>query len=141
MSRVGGPVVLVAARVVAISTFVADIFGCPFDAAALQRLAAFNSDADCLQVNDREQHALLHQCQSVSALSNGVFDGALRRRATFRGIGTLHKIVTTLGANRDAAMPPCREYRQINYCFTVNYFRRLIIIKGQPPCLAGVFRA
>ena len=110
MSRVGGPVVLVAVRVVATSTFVADIFGCPFDAAALQRLAAFNSDADCLQVNDREQHALLRQCQSVSALSNGVFDGALRRRATFRGIGMLHKIVTTLGANRDAAMPRiCRN--------------------------------
>lgn len=63
------------------------------DAAALQTIANFNTDVDRFHVHGRELYWLSRQKQSESAFSNAVFEKALRRRATFRGIGTLHKLL------------------------------------------------
>ena len=73
--------------------FVVGFLAAAPDAAALQTIATFNTDVDRFHVHGRELYWLSRQKQSESTFSNAVFEKALRRRATFRGIGTLHRLV------------------------------------------------
>ena len=63
------------------------------DSASLRTIASFNTDVDRFHVHDRELYWLSRQKQSESTFSNAVFEKALRTRATFRGSGTLHKLL------------------------------------------------
>ena len=68
------------------------------DATALQVIERLATDVDRLQVHGRELYWLSRHKQSESAFSNTVFERALQMRTTFRGIGTLRKLVAKLAA-------------------------------------------
>ena len=82
-----------AADVAAANTCVVGFLASAPDAAALKTIAAFNTDVDHFHVHGRELYWLSRQKQSESTFSNAKFEKALRMRSTFRGIGTLHKLV------------------------------------------------
>ena len=67
------------------------------DAAALKTIAAMASSVDRFQVDGRELIWLSSAKQSESVFSNAVFERALKMRTTFRGVGTLRKLVAKYG--------------------------------------------
>ena len=60
---------------------------------ALQAVERLSTDADRLQVHGRELFWLSENKQSESVFSNAAFERALDMRSTFRGLGTLRKLV------------------------------------------------
>jgi len=60
---------------------------------ALQAVARMSTDADRLTVEGRELLWLSSRLQSESVFSNAAFERALKMRSTFRGVGTLRKLV------------------------------------------------
>lgn len=74
-------------------TCVVGFLATALDAAALRTIANLDTDVDRFHVHDRELYWLSRQKQSESTFSNAVFEKALRVRATFRGIGTLNKLL------------------------------------------------
>ena len=60
---------------------------------ALQTVAAMSTDVDRLAVHGRELFWLSSNRQSDSVFSNAAFERALKMRSTFRGVGTLRKLV------------------------------------------------
>jgi uncharacterized protein (DUF1697 family) len=60
---------------------------------ALQAVAAMSSDTDRLVVHGRELYWLSSHRQSESVFSNAAFERALKMRSTFRGVGTLRKLI------------------------------------------------
>jgi uncharacterized protein (DUF1697 family) len=74
------------------TTFVVGFLGAAPDSAALQTIAAFESEHDRFRVHGRELFWLSRHKQSESTFSNAVLERALRTRTTFRGIDTLRKL-------------------------------------------------
>jgi len=60
---------------------------------ALQALADMTTDIDHLQVQGRELIWHSSNSQAESSFSNAAFERALKMRSTFRGIGSLRKLV------------------------------------------------
>ncbi|MEP7294639.1 MAG: DUF1697 domain-containing protein [Burkholderiales bacterium] len=60
---------------------------------ALLAVAAMSTDTDRLVVHGRELLWLSSNRQSDSVFSNAAFERALKTRSTFRGVGTLRKLV------------------------------------------------
>jgi len=60
---------------------------------ALRTIADMSTDVDRLQVHGRELFWFSDHKQSESVFSNAVFERALDTRSTFRGLGTLRKLV------------------------------------------------
>ena len=60
---------------------------------ALRMIADISTDVDRLQVHGRELFWFSDHKQSESVFSNAVFERALDTRSTFRGLGTLRKLV------------------------------------------------
>jgi len=60
---------------------------------ALRTIADMATDVDRLQVHGRELFWFSDHKQSESVFSNAVFERALDTRSTFRGLGTLRKLV------------------------------------------------
>ena len=87
-----------ATELAAASTHVVGFLASAPDAAALKTIATFNTEVDRFQVHGRELYWLSRLKQSESTFSNAAFEKALRMRATFRGIATLHKLNAKLAA-------------------------------------------
>ncbi len=87
-----------AADTVSAGTHVVGFIASAPDAAALKLIQGFDSATDRFHVNARELYWLSARKQSESTFSNAAFERALRTRATFRGIGTLHKLLAKLAA-------------------------------------------
>jgi uncharacterized protein (DUF1697 family) len=84
----------------AATTHVVGFMAAAPNAAAVKTIDAFNSEIDRLATHERELHWISHQKQSESTFSNAAFERALKVRATFRGMGTLKKLVAKLEAKR-----------------------------------------
>lgn len=54
-------------------------------------------EVDDFHVHGRELYWLTKDKQSESTFSNGLFERTVKVRATFRGIGTVTRLVATLG--------------------------------------------
>ncbi|HEY4067806.1 MAG TPA: DUF1697 domain-containing protein [Burkholderiaceae bacterium] len=67
------------------------------DAGALKTIAGMGSEVDRFQVEGRELFWLSSAKQSESVFSNAVFERALKLRTTFRGVGSLRKMVAKHG--------------------------------------------
>jgi uncharacterized protein (DUF1697 family) len=74
------------------ATFVVGFLGAAPDSAALEAIAAFETEHDRFHVHGRELFWLSRRKQSESTFSNAVLERALRMRTTFRGIGTVRKL-------------------------------------------------
>jgi uncharacterized protein (DUF1697 family) len=85
-----------AAEVATAATHVVGFIAAAPDAAARQLIAGFASAVDRFHVHGRELYWLSTARQSDSKFSNTGFEKALRRRATFRGMSTLRKLLATL---------------------------------------------
>jgi uncharacterized protein (DUF1697 family) len=66
---------------------------------ALQTLVDLATDADRLQVQGRELFWHSSNSQADASFSNAAFERALKMRSTFRGIGTLRKLVARHGGD------------------------------------------
>ena len=62
---------------------------------ARKTVAAMSSAVDRLELHGRELIWRSDNRQSESTFSNAAFERALKMRTTFRGVGTLRKLVTT----------------------------------------------
>jgi uncharacterized protein (DUF1697 family) len=89
-----------AKAVAAATTHVIGFMAATPDAAAIKTIDAFNGEVDHFATHDRELHWISHRKQSESTFSNAAFERALKVRATFRGMGTLKKLVAKLEAKR-----------------------------------------
>jgi len=85
-----------AAEIAAAATHVVGFIADAPDAAAQQLIAGFASSVDRFHVHGRELYWLSTARQSDSKFSNTGFEKVLRRRATFRSISTLRKLLATL---------------------------------------------
>ena len=85
-----------AAEAEAAATHVVGFVAAAPDAAAQRVIAGFGSAVDRFHVHERELYWLSTRKQSDSTFSNAAFEKALRLRATFRGIGTLRKLLAKL---------------------------------------------
>ena len=88
-----------AAEVAAANTFVVGFLATPPDAAARRTIERFNTEDDRFRMHGRELYWLSLHKQSDPGFSNAVFEKALRTRATFRGINTLHKLLAKYPAD------------------------------------------
>ena len=62
------------------------------DADEVATLKGFNSDIDDFHAHGREVYWLARVRQSDSKFNNNVFERALRRKATFRGMNTVQRL-------------------------------------------------
>jgi len=92
---VAHPAFAAAATATAATHVVGFIAAAP-DAAAQQLIAGFASAVDRFHVHGRELYWLSTARQSDSKFSNTGFEKVLQRRATFRSITTLRKLLATL---------------------------------------------
>jgi uncharacterized protein (DUF1697 family) len=84
------------AATAATATHVVGLLSTPPGAAAGQALRAFESATDRFALHGRELYWLSTHRQSESRFSNAAFEKALNLRATFRGMGTLRRLLATL---------------------------------------------
>lgn len=82
-----------AAAVAAAQTHVVGFLSEAPGATAVATLARLASAADRFQFHGREFYWLSIEKQSVSRFSNAVFERTLKMRTTFRGMGTLRKVL------------------------------------------------
>jgi uncharacterized protein (DUF1697 family) len=71
--------------------------GEPLDEEAKEKLMGLKTEIDDFHAHGKEVYWLCLKKQSESTFSNAVFERALRRRATFRGIGTVRKMAVKYG--------------------------------------------
>jgi uncharacterized protein (DUF1697 family) len=69
----------------------------PLDAAAKKAVLSFTTDIDDFHVNGREVYWLCKVPQSDTKFSNAPFERALKRRATWRGVQSVQKLVAKFG--------------------------------------------
>jgi uncharacterized protein (DUF1697 family) len=84
-----------AAAAATAATHVVGFIAAAPDAAARQLIAGFASAVDRFHVHGRELYWLSTVRQSDSKFSNTGFEKVLQRRATFRSISTLRKLLAT----------------------------------------------
>jgi len=75
----------------------------PLDAAAKKTVLTMKTDIDGFYVNGREVYWLCTLRQSDSKFSNALFERALKRRATWRGMQSVQKLVAKYGFTAQAA--------------------------------------
>lgn len=69
----------------------------PLALSAKRLLMTLKTEIDDLHVHGREVYWLTKDKQSESTFSNALFERTVKVRATFRGIGTVTRLVTTFG--------------------------------------------
>jgi uncharacterized protein (DUF1697 family) len=82
-----------AADVEAAPTLCVGFLAEPLDRQAEARLLQFRSAIDDFRSHGREVYWLCRKKQSESTFTNAVFERALKLRTTFRGIGTVRRLV------------------------------------------------